>query len=55
MAKINLNKLAIEVSYKEGLKKQVNIAQIKEIIRVTFEQLANYSDAEIVEAVRRGN
>jgi hypothetical protein len=31
---MNLNQLAILISKKEGLKKQVNIAQIKEIIKV---------------------
>lgn len=31
---MNLNKLAVLISKKERLKKQVNIAQIKEIIKV---------------------
>ena len=34
--KINLNKLAKEVSKREGLKKEVNIAQIKEVMKHTL-------------------
>lgn len=36
MAVINLNKIAIEITKKEGLKKQISIAQIKEILRIIF-------------------
>jgi hypothetical protein len=31
---MNLNQLAKEITKREGLKKQVNIAQVKEILRV---------------------
>lgn len=31
---MNMNKFAILVAKKEGLKKQVNIAQIKEVLKV---------------------
>jgi hypothetical protein len=34
---MNLNQLAIEVARREGKKKSVDIAQIKEIIRITFD------------------
>ncbi|RLG17287.1 hypothetical protein DRN75_03835 [Nanoarchaeota archaeon] len=38
--KINLNKFAKRIAKREGLKKQVNIAQIKEILRIILEELA---------------
>ena len=37
---IDLNKLAKKIAEKEGLKEQVNIAQIKEVLRVTLEELS---------------
>ena len=51
---INLNDLAKDVSDGETGEEEVNIAQIKEVIRVTFEELAKYEDQEILDAVRRG-
>lgn len=53
MKPINLNALAVEVSEVEGKKKETDIAQIKEVIRATFDALAQHGDAEILEAVRR--
>ena len=35
---INLNKVAKTITEHEGLKKQVNIAQIKEILKIVFTQ-----------------
>lgn len=40
--KLNLNLLAQEVAAMEGKKKQVNIAQIKEIIKCTFAILGRH-------------
>jgi len=37
---LNLNELARKIAKKEGLKKQIDIAQIKEILRITLEELA---------------
>lgn len=51
---INRNELARRVTLREGLKKQVNIAQVKEVHRVTFTLLANsYSDREVLLLLRR--
>ena len=36
MAVLNLNKIAAIITKKEGLKKQISIAQIKEILRIIF-------------------
>lgn len=33
---MDLNKAAVQISASEGLKEQVNIAQIKEILRIIF-------------------
>ncbi len=40
MAKLNLNKLAKDVAEREGGKIEVNIAQIKEVIRHTLDVLS---------------
>ncbi len=40
MAKLNLNTLAKNVAKREGGKNQVNIAQIKEVIRHTLDVLS---------------
>lgn len=49
---MNLNDLATRIAAKEGKKKQVDIAQIKEVLRVTIEILKEESDAEILSVVR---
>lgn len=36
MPKVNLNELALDVAAKEGKRIQVNVAQIKELLRVVF-------------------
>lgn len=45
--RMNLNKLAKRIALREGKKKQVNIAQIKEIMRLTFEELNKFSSDEV--------
>ena len=42
MAKIEFRKLAQAIAKKEGGKKEVNIAQINEILKITLEILAQY-------------
>lgn len=52
--RINLNILAKEVAEMEGKKKQQDIAQIKETIKVIFMELyAKYSSAQILDAIER--
>lgn len=41
MPKINENELAKKIAEREGLKKQVNIAQIKEVLKATLDILWN--------------
>lgn len=38
---MNLNQLAKEICKREGLKKQVNIAQVKEILRVIVDMVVD--------------
>lgn len=45
MARINRNQLAQEIASMEGLKDQVSIGQIKEILKIMFE---GYSLEEVV-------
>lgn len=41
MKKINLNAMAKDICAQDGLKEQVNIAQVKEILRITLAKLAD--------------
>lgn len=52
MAKINGNVMAQVVTMHEGLQVSVNIAQVKEILRITRRFLSKYEDAEILAWVR---
>ena len=40
MERVNLNEFAQKIAEQEGKKSQVNIAQIKEILRITLSELA---------------
>lgn len=53
-ARINGNTLAQAVVKAEGKKVEVNIAQVREVIRCTRVALRGYSDAQIVAWVRAG-
>lgn len=54
MKKINMNKFAVKIAAREGKKKNLNIGQIKEVIRCVFEELnTNHSASEIMEVVER--
>lgn len=51
--KIDLNTLARRVTLREGLKRQINIGQVKEVMKILFEELAKYNDASIIYNIRR--
>jgi len=54
MYKINENKLAKEVALREGLKKELSIAQIKEVIKITLDTLAYYhTSLEILHLIKK--
>jgi hypothetical protein len=48
---INQNEVARNVALDEGKKIQVNIAQIKEVMKCLLYQLGNYSDKDIIKLV----
>jgi hypothetical protein len=50
---INQNKLAREVSLMEEGKKEVSIAQIKEIIKCTLQCLAEEDIVDVIKLVRK--
>ena len=51
--KINEQWLAEEIAKAEGKKESVNIAQIKEILRITLEQLAALEPEEVIELLAK--
>lgn len=54
MAKVNWNKIAREVARREKGKKEVNIAQIKEIIGCVADELYHEHESwEILEGINR--
>lgn len=53
MTRINLNKLAREVTLREGKKKSISIGQVKECQKLTFEELAKHSPADILKMLER--
>jgi len=50
---MNLNNLAIEITKAEGLKKSVNIGQVKEILRLVFKKLKNATMKDVAETISR--
>ena len=50
---VNLNKLAAKVTMKEGLKKSISIAQVKEIMHVLFHELRSMTLDDIVGILKR--
>ena len=46
---MNLNDLAKKITLKEGKKKNLSIAQVKEVIRLVFEELRAHPFQTIVE------
>jgi len=51
--RINLNKVAKQVAKKEGKKQQVNIAQIKEVMRCFIKVMRKNKASEIMEVFER--
>jgi len=51
--KINENQLAKWITEREGLKQPVNIAQVKEVLRVIGELLAELPASAVMEWVER--
>lgn len=50
---MNLNNLAREITLYEGLKKPISIAQVKEVMRLLFNDMAYWDPREIDTVLRR--
>lgn len=44
---VNLNEMAKVITLEEGKKREVSIAQVKEIMKITFQELSKLSDDEV--------
>ncbi len=51
--RINLNKFAREITLEEAGEVEVNIAQVKEIMKLVFEKLARLEPLELFEILKR--
>lgn len=50
---MNLNKLAVDISQQEGGKQNLSIAQIKEVLRITFTLLKDYESWDVLQTIAR--
>lgn len=53
MPKIDLNKLAKEISQSEGKKVNLSIAQIKEVLRIVLLKMKGFTLDQITELLKR--
>ena len=44
---INLNQMAKEITLEEGLKKQISIGQVKEMMKIIFKRMKKMTMADI--------
>lgn len=49
----NLNDMAKSISEKETGNREVDITQIKEIMKLTFEELGKFDDDEVISIINR--
>jgi len=50
---INMNDFASEITRKEAGKTEISVAQVKEVLKLTFEKLATMTQEEVMEIVKR--
>ncbi len=53
MKKINLNQLAKDITLMEGGKVNLSIAQVKEVMKLLFEELNDYYPSAVLEVIER--
>ena len=53
MDRINMNEFAVAVALEEEGEVEINIAEIKQILRITLEKLGGFEDEQILELVGR--
>jgi hypothetical protein len=51
--KLNLNKLATKITKAEGLKKSVNIGQVKEVMKLVFREVARMTLDELNQVIKK--
>lgn len=50
---VNLNKMAIDITKSEGLKKAVSIAQVKEVMKLVFKSLKKMTIDDITGILKK--
>jgi uncharacterized protein (DUF2267 family) len=50
---VDMNDFATEITKKEAGKTEISIAQVKEVLKLTFEKLATMTQEEVMEIVKR--
>lgn len=53
MERINMNDFAVNVALKEDGAVESNIAEIKQILKITMEELSKFEDEQILELIKR--
>ena len=53
MDRINMNEFAVGVALEEEGETEINIAEIKQILRIGLEKLGGFEDEQILELVKR--
>lgn len=51
--KINLNKLAVAVTEKEGGKVKLPVAQVKEVLRLALDEMRKFPGSAVMELMER--
>lgn len=50
---MNLNTLALEITMREGKNQKVNIAQVKEILKITMSLLAEQKASDVLKLLNK--
>ena len=53
MKRIDMNKFAKAITLKEGGKVNLSIGQVKEVLKLTFQELGKYMPSEALEVIER--
>ena len=49
---VNLNELSRRIALREGKKKQVSIAQVKEVLSIALDELANANPIDVAQTLK---
>lgn len=53
MKRINLNEMAKTITLKESGKKEISIGQVKEVLKLTLQELGKFEDSQIIKVIDR--